>query len=300
MTPFPRPLARREFLQTGLAALVAASAVSRLWGKDEPAAPKLFSSMGIAAGVEKAAEMKAAGAEFLTESVDGLLVPDQPEADFEKKLAKLKASPLPVLACNGFIRPSHLHATGPEANHDVIVPRCEIVFRRMKQAGVKYAVFGSAGSRKLPEGFAKDKADEQFVALLKRLGPLAQDQGVTVIIEQLQAKECNYINRIGEAAAIIRAAGHPHIRMLGDLYHMAVMGDTPADLKAAMDVVIHMEIAEKKGRSVPGVSGDDFRPYFKVLKEVGYHGVISIEGSYKNPEQLANAFKEMAKQAAEA
>ena len=87
--------------------------------------------------------------------------------------------------------------------------------------------------------------------------------------------------------------------MLADLYHIACGGDTPADLKAAMDVVVHVEIAEKATRTVPGVSGDDFRPYFKVLRESGYNGAVSIEGKWELA-QIAPAFKEIAKQAAEA
>lgn len=142
----------------------------------------------------------------------------------------------------------------------------------MKKAGGKIIVFGSGGARKIPNGWTKENADEQFVALLKGMGPLAEAHGITVTIEQLRAEECNYINHIGEGATLIRAAGHPNIRLLADLYHMAVMDDTPADLKAAMDVVVHVEIAEKNGRTVPAVNGDDFRPFFRVLREANYQG----------------------------
>lgn len=287
---------RRVFLQTGALALIGSAVSPRLLAAEKQA--KLFSAIGIAAPLEKAAALKAAGAEFLTGSVGDFLVPDKPEEEFEKNLAKYSDLPLPILACNGFIRPAHLRCVGPEANHDQILEWSDTSFRRMKKAGGKLIVFGSAGARKLPDGWAKEKADEQFVALLKKMGPLAEKHGVTVTIEQLRAEECNYINRISEGAALIRAAGHPNVRLLADLYHMASMGDTPADLKAAMDVVVHMEIAEKAGRTVPGVSGDDFRAYFRVLRETNYQGAMSIEGKWTD-EQLAPAFKEIAKQAGE-
>lgn len=299
MRHFTHCLSRRNFLHAGTLTLIATAMPPSLMAAPNDTVKKLFTVMGIAAPLDKAAALKADGAEFLTESVGNFLVPDQPEAEFEKNLAKLAASPLPVLACNGFIRPANLHCTGPEANHDLICEWAETTFRRMKKAGGKFIVFGSGGSRKLPDGWPKEKADEQFVALLKRLGPLAEAQGIIVTVEQLQAKECNYINRIGEGAALIRAAGHPNIRLLADLYHMACMGDTPADLKAAMDVVVHVEIAEKEGRTLPGVQGDDFRPFFRVLKESGYQGAISIEGKSADG-QIKAAFAEITKQAAEA
>ena len=71
---------------------------------------------------------------------------------------------------------------------------------------------------------------------------------------------------------------------------MAMDGDTPEDLKKAMDVVAHIEIAEKKGRAYPGVGGQDFTPFFKVLKGAGYKGPINIEGRGKT-EQLAKAIE---------
>ena len=292
------PTSRRTFLQTGSLALAAAGFAPRLIGMPINKDRKLFASMGIAASLDKAADLKAEGAEFLTASVGDFLVPDQPEEAFEKNLEKLATCPLPILACNGFIRPAHLHCVGPEANHDLILEWSATAFRRLKKAGGKFIVFGSAGARKLPDGWAKEKADEQFVSLLKRLGPLAEAQGVTVTVEQLQEKECNYINHLAEGAALIRAAGHPNVRMLADLYHMACMGDTPADLKAAMDVVVHMEIAEKTGRTVPGVNGDDFRPFFHVLREASYQGAISIEGKWEKG-QVIKAYQEITKQAAE-
>ena len=259
----------------------------------------LFSAMGIAANLGRAEFMKTAGAQFLTESTGDFLVPDKGDEVFAKNLEKLAASPLPVLACNGFIRPANLRCVGKEANHDDVLVWAESAFRRLAQAKGKFIVFGSSGARAVRDGWPMAKAEEQFVALLKRMGPLAEKHGVTVVVEQLQASECNFINHIGEAAKLIRAAGHPHIRVLADLYHMMKGGDTPADLKAAMDVVVHIEIAEKEGRTVPGVSGDDFRPFFRVLREVNYQGAISIEGKGTN-EQMAPAFATIAKQAAEA
>lgn len=288
---------RRDWLKTSGLALSAGLVASRARGEGS-GKPRLFRAVGIAAPMAQADTLKAQGADFMTLSVGDFLVPDKSDEAFAENLAKLKAGPLPVLACNGFIRPANLRCVGPEANHDEVLKWAETAFRRLRQADGKFIVFGSAGARKIPDGWSKEKADEQFVALLKKLGPLAERHQITVTVEQLQASECNYINRLGEGAALIRKAGHPNVRMLADLYHMAVMGDTPDDLKAAMDVVVHMEIAEKEGRTYPGTKGDDFRPYFKVLRESGYQGAISIEGKGE-PAAAGAAFKAITSQASE-
>jgi sugar phosphate isomerase/epimerase len=291
-------MTRRTFLHTAAVTTAGVVAAPRLLA-DAIAAPRpLFSQMGISATLDKAAALKAAGAQFLTEGVDRVLMPDKSDAEFSALVEKLRAAPLPVLACGGFIRPAHLRCVGADANHDQVLAWAATCFTRLKKIGGKFIVFGSGGARKLKDGWPVEKADEQFVALLKKMGPLAAASGVTVVVEQLREQECNYINRIAHGARLIRAAGHPHIRLLADLYHMACMGDTPEDLAAAMDVVAHHEIAEKKNRTIPGVDGDDFRPFFKVLRKHGYAGVISVEGRWE-PDQVAPAFKEMARQAAE-
>ena len=35
-------------------------------------------------------------------------------------------------------------------------------------------------------------------------------------------------------------------------------------------------------RSAPGVKGDDFTPYFKALKQIGYKGAIALECNWKD------------------
>lgn len=298
---------RRQFIRLAAGASAATSLpgvfASRLAAAAPAASPAaaqpLFSAFGIAASLDDAPALKAAGAQFLTENVGRFLLPDKPEADFAASLEKLAASPLPILACNSFIRPAHLRSVGADAAHDLVLEWSETTFRRARQAGARFIVFGSSGSRQLKDGWPKAKADEQFISLLARMGPLAAAHGITVVVEQLRAAECNYLNRIGETAAVVRAANHPNIRLLADLYHMAHMGDTPADLRAAMDVVVHVEIAEKEGRTVPGVGGDDFRPFFQVLRAAGYRGAVSIEGKWEIA-QIAPAFAEIARQAASA
>lgn len=298
MNDRPLEINRRRVLRTGVLALAGLPLASLLRAIAAEDPRPLFEAVGIAAPLEKAAAMKAAGARFLTLGTGDFLVPDQGDEVFEKNLEKLAASALPVLACNGFIRPANLRCVGREANHDAILKWAEPAFRRLKQARGKFIVFGSSGARQLRDNWPKDKADAQFVALLKRMGPLAAKHDVIVAVEQLQASECNYINRIGEAARLIREAGHPNIRVLADLFHMMRGGDTPDDLKAAMDVVAHLEIAEKKDRTVPGVAGDDFRPFFRVLRDANYRGAVSIEGR-GSADQMAPAFATIAAQAAE-
>jgi sugar phosphate isomerase/epimerase len=233
--------------------------------------------------------VKAAGGSFIGMSTGEWLDPEGSEEEFLKRIEMAKSAALPIKICNGFIRPKHLHATGPEANHDELMVYIEKVFDRAKRANVSMINFGSGGSRNLPDGFNYETGIDQFITLLKRIGPLAKQYDLTVGVEQLQTRECNFINRIAEVERVVRGANHPNIKAVADFYHMAAEGDTPADLEKVTDLLMHVEIAELKDRRMPGTTDQDFRPYMRVLKKAKYKGAISVEGRYEVSE-LANGF----------
>lgn len=267
----------------------------RAWAKSMPATPALGAQTNLA----NAAAVKAAGGQWIGLSVAGWLQPDGPEDEFLARLQEAKRAPLPVVACNSFIRRKDLKCNGPNANYDAVMEYVKRAFDRAERAGVKYITFGSSGSRRLPEGYDYEHAMEQFTTLLQRMGPAAADHNVIVQVEQLQQREVNFINRIGEMEQVVRDANHPNIRGVADLYHMVAEGDTPEDLARAVDLISHVEIAELEGRRVPGTTDQDFRPYFKVLKQAGYRGRIGIEGKYQLDE-LQGGFDTITRQWMEA
>ena len=223
-----------------------------------------------------AAILKAGGFDYVEESVQGFLVPDRPEAEFREKTAALAGSALPVRACNSFL-PGSLKSVGPEPRHDEIVAYAETAFRRARETGIDTIVFGSSGSRSIPDGFDPREARRQFIRLLRRLGPVARKHGVVVVLEPLQRGECNFINTVAEGAAIVEEAGHPNVRLLADIYHMLRESEGPASLIAAGPLLRHVHIAEKDRRTAPGVAGDDFTPYLRALRRARYAGAISLE-----------------------
>ncbi|HNT36653.1 MAG TPA: sugar phosphate isomerase/epimerase family protein, partial [bacterium] len=123
------------------------------------------------------------------------------------------------------------------------------------------------------------------VNLLRQLGPLAEKRGVTITVEPLNKAECNFITSLGEGATIVEQCDHPNVALLADIYHMTQNGQGPEDIIQFGKHLRHVHIAEKEKRTAPGTMGDDFRPFFKALKHVGYDARISIEGRWDN---LAN------------
>jgi sugar phosphate isomerase/epimerase len=245
-------------------------------------------AIGSCGSLTKAEMFKAAGADYIEESVQGLLAPDKDAGLFAGKVAAIIGSAVPIRCCNGFL-PGSLKSVGPNAAHDAILAYAATAFSRAKQVGIETITFGSGASRQIPDGFSPDMALTQFSELLARMGPLAAAQGIVVSVEPLRKAECNFLNRVGEVAVAVAKANHPAVRITADLYHMVIGGDVADDLEKAMPLLRHFHIAEQATRSIPGVAGDDFRPWFRVLARHGWTGRMSIEASQAGGEAAYRA-----------
>ena len=225
--------------------------------------------------------MQRVGFAYVEEGVGKFLVPNQSDEEFAAILKDAAKYPLPVKACNGFI-PSDMKSVGPDAVPVDILHYMETAFKRAQQAGVEIIVFGSGGSRNIPEGFSRSEARRQFIDLCKQMAPIAKKYGVTVVLEPLNSKECNFINSVAEGGEIVKAVNHRNFRLLADIYHMKMDNESPDNIVKYGKLIKHVHIAEKQDRAVPGAYNEDFRPYFDALRKTGYKGRISIEAQWKD------------------
>lgn len=68
------------------------------------------------------------------------------------------------------------------------------------------------------------------------------------------------------------------MKLLADLYHLAVNGDDlEAVIAADADRIGHVQIADVPGRGEPGTCSLDLARYLSVLRHRGYDGWISLE-----------------------
>ena len=107
-------------------------------------------------------------------------------------------------------------------------------------------------------------------------------------MNHLNTKECNFINSVAEGGEIVQAVNHENFRLLADIYHMLMENESPANINRYGHLLYHTHIAEKTGRTAPGVNKEDFTPYFRALKDVGYDGRMAIECSWTNLEEQAS------------
>jgi sugar phosphate isomerase/epimerase len=245
-----------------------------------------LTEIGVCTSVSNADMLATHGYTYVEESVGNFLMPTKSEEEFNEVLQQAQNAAIPVKACNSFI-PGSLKSVGPDAVHPEILEFMETAFQRAQKAGVEYIVFGSGGSRGIPDGFSRDEARRQFIDLCSQMAPIAAKYDVVVVLEPLNTKECNFINSVLEGGEIVEEVNHPNFRLLADIYHMMMDGEGPESIEKYGHLIQHTHIAEREGRAAPGTHNEDFSAYFKALKNVGYEGKMSIECRWENLESQA-------------
>lgn len=214
---------------------------------------------------------QAGGWDFIEENVQGYL---------KGQSADWQAPPspaLPVPSANSLV-PGTLPIVGPKVDFAALQKYMTNVFRRAQQVQMHTLVFGSGGARQVPDGFDRNKAVDQITDFLGMAGPIAQQHGVTLVIEPLNRGECNILNSVAEAMTYVKRLNHPHVKCLVDSYHLWLEDEPLSNLEAAMPDIAHVHVADKDGRVAPGESGtSDYLSFFKVLKAGGYDKLIAVE-----------------------
>lgn len=197
--------------------------------------------------------------------------------EFDELAAALENAPVPAQAFNGFL-PATQRITGPEVELQEVLNYCETALHRCHQIGGRVVVLGSAGARKVPDGFSFERANEQFIEFGRALGPIAQNAGVMIAIEPLNRKEDNFITDVARGAELVEAIGHSHVQLLADWYHMLVENEPVSNIARAGKYLQHTHLASRP-RHVP-VAGDDsdLEQFFAALEAVDYNQRCSFEG----------------------
>lgn len=228
---------------------------------------------GACTGHVNAAVLKAAGWDFVEEGAQGLLKGQSSDAE-----VTLPARfDLPVYCVNGMV-PAALPIVGASVDFAALTTYMTRVLERGAKVGLQRIVFGSGGARNVPEGFDRNTARRQIIDFLKMIGPIAQKNKITLVIEPLNKKECNILNTVGEAMTYVNEVNHPNIQCLVDSYHFWLENEPLENIVSAGKAIQHVHVADMEGRVAPGRSGKaDYKSFFGALKKIGYDQAISIE-----------------------
>lgn len=233
--------------------------------------------IGVVQRLENDSLLHAQGYRYLVESTATLLSPRKvSEQQFKAHLKQIKSSAIPLFACNIFL-PGELKVVGPEVDEKAILDYVNVVFQRGRAAGIEMIIWGSGGSRRVPDGFDRLKATAQFISIARKVAAAARKYNIILALENLNTSEANFINTVAEAYEIAKAVDHPNFRICADIYHMLKEGESPEIIEKVKPYLHYCELAEKENRTPPGVHGQNFKPYLTALQKIGYRGKIVIE-----------------------
>jgi len=239
--------------------------------------------------------LQAAGADYIEFPV-GAVMPQGRQSEWEQLRDAMAPLPLKVEAFNSFIPATH-RITGPDVNLNTVLEYAGTALQRCKELGADVVVLGSAGARKVPDGFDKAEARSQFIEFCRRLGPVADKVGIDIAIEPLNSQEDNLVLSVEQGARIMDEVAHPRIQLLADFYHMFEENEPVEHVAEAGSRLRHTHLADL-GRVAPGYAeGEaDFIGFFRNLRRAGYDGRCSFEGRLDDLATQAKPLLDLMKQ----
>lgn len=144
------------------------------------------------------------------------------------------------------------------------------------QTPASYGMF----SRRLPP-FEPPRGEEEdrevLLDGLTRLGEHARTEGVALFLEPLNRYEDHMVNRLEQAADLIRAVGLDSVRIGIDSYHMNIEeADPSAAILAAAPHIGHAQVSDSN-RFQPGAGHLDWPAWLSALEAIGYDGYLAVE-----------------------
>ena len=169
------------------------------------------------------------------------------------------------------------------ANHDGILRNLERTLPKAAAAGVPNIItfFGSRLGMSDAEGITN------CVSALKRIAPIAEQQGVTVIAELLNSK-IDHPDYIGDnttfGVEVVRQVNSPQVKLLYDIYHMQVMeGNIIRTIQENHRHIAHYHTAGVPGRGELSRQQELNWPVIaRTIAATGFSGFVAHEFSAAN------------------
>ncbi|MFC0450137.1 TIM barrel protein [Rhodococcus jostii] len=131
---------------------------------------------------------------------------------------------------------------------------------------------------------------------LRKVAELGEQAGRVFTLENLNLAVDHPGTPFGTAAdtlALVRAVDSPHLRMNLDLYHAQIgEGNLIELVREALPYIGEIQVADVPGRCEPGTGEIHYPAIASALRDLGYTGVVGLEGWAKNdPDDALDAFE---------
>jgi hydroxypyruvate isomerase len=119
-----------------------------------------------------------------------------------------------------------------------------------------------------------------FIRNLIQAADLAAEQGITLLIEPINARDRPgyYLNRVEHAADLIAKAERKNIRIQFDFYHVQIVGgDVMRRFETHQPVIGHVQVGAVPSRHEPDEGELNYPALLAMLDRLGYQGYVGAE-----------------------
>ncbi|MEM7014062.1 MAG: TIM barrel protein [Verrucomicrobiota bacterium] len=274
---------RRNWLQTGSTAAIAAAAASlhKRLGAEEEALGENKGRVNHSAckwcykGITLE-ELCIAGKEFGLTSIDLLQPADFPTLKKHDYTCAMISNPTAEL--NGQKIGGIGKAWNRVEHHDALVEAYHTQIDASAAAGMTNVICFS-GNR---DGLDDEVGIENCAKGLKRIMKRAEEKGVVITMELLNSKvnhkdyQCDHT---AWGVELCKAIGSDHFKLLYDIYHMQIMeGDVIATIRESKDYISHYHTGGVPGRNeIDDTQELNYPAIIRAVVETGYKGFVAQE-----------------------
>ena len=191
--------------------------------------------------------------------------------DLDAIAAALRETGLTVA---GFVAEPMVSLNDP-ASHDGFLAALPASIATARRLGAPF-LYVQGGST-MP-GVPRAAQTASLTDLLRRAADSLHGTGVTLLLEPVSDARDGFLTRAAEGLPIIAAVNRPEIRLLLDLFHVAMAGeDLRATVAGHADLIAHIHVADHPGRGAPGTGTLTFAADLDWLRAQGYRGLFGME-----------------------
>jgi hydroxypyruvate isomerase len=182
---------------------------------------------------------------------------------------------------------SHGHMKGP----------CDPRYREETEQALRKGIQLAAdiGSKKVItftgmkyDGMQQEEAVKGCLDVWKRVLPLAEEKGVTLVLEHLNSRDGSHPMKghpgyfgddVDFCFDLVRQIGSPNFRLLFDIYHVSIMnGDVIRRIRDHHELIGHYHTAGNPGRcEIDQHQEINYPPIMQAILATGYTGYVAQE-----------------------
>lgn len=151
------------------------------------------------------------------------------------------------------------------------------------ELGGAYLVHGSPAQRRVAQPDGARRVEEAWAAAAEA----AETAGVVYCLEPLARPDCNFVNTLAEAEAVVRRIGNPAFRLMVDTLASSLEEKEPVAeaIRRWMPtgLMAHVQFNDRNKRG-PGEGNDRFAPVVEALRDTAYEGWVAMEPFIYEPD----------------